>query len=173
MSGLCAETVEQQAYLTRFLLDYTAVPLAGGTFLRGVLPTRDAVRVVTGAADAVAPDALVAYEVPLVDDDGEPVTAPLVLGWTRTLAADGPAHPDASVMGMALVRADTSVVEPAPRVWAIRAATSIGRASGPTVDGGYRRRGAHSATVSPARRSASSPSCCSATTPASAGPAAM
>lgn len=90
MSGPCGETVEQQAYLTRYLLDYTAVPLVGQTFLRGVLPTRDAVRIVTGAGDAVAPDALVAYEVPLMDDDDEPVTAPLVLGWTRTLAAGGP-----------------------------------------------------------------------------------
>ncbi|MGW1412713.1 hypothetical protein [Streptomyces sp. NPDC002403] len=114
MSWPCGETVEQQAYLTRFLLDHTAVPLVGGTFLRGVLPTRDAVRVVTGAGDAVAPDALVAYEVPLTDDDDEPVTAPLVLGWTRTLATGGPPHPDASVMGMALVRVDTSAVEPAP-----------------------------------------------------------
>ncbi|WP_406253339.1 hypothetical protein OH786_31235 [Streptomyces atratus] len=114
VSGLCGETVEQQAYITRFLLDYTAVPLVGGTFLRGVLPTRDAVRIVTGTGDAVAPNALVAYEVPLVDDENEPVTAPLVLGWTRTLTAGGPPHPDASVMGMALVRVDTSVVEPAP-----------------------------------------------------------
>ncbi|MEU9320185.1 hypothetical protein [Streptomyces sp. NPDC048295] len=114
MSGPCGETVEQQAYLTRFLLDYTAVPLAEGVFLRGVLPAQDAVRIVTGPADTVAPGALVAYEIPLVDDDDEPVTAPLVLGWTRTLAADGSPHPDASVMGMALVRVDTSAVEPAP-----------------------------------------------------------
>ncbi|MGW2180712.1 hypothetical protein ACWCXX_21965 [Streptomyces sp. NPDC001732] len=108
------ETVEQQAYLTQFLLDYTAAPLVGVTFLRGVLPTRDAVRVVTGAGDPVEPDAPVAYEVPLVDDDGEPVTAPLVLGWVRTLAAGTPPRPDTSVMGMPLVRVDTSVVEPAP-----------------------------------------------------------
>ncbi|WP_335937677.1 hypothetical protein [Streptomyces sp. PTD5-9] len=114
MSGLCGETVEQQAYLTQFLLDYTAVPLVDGTFLRGVLPTRDAVRIVTGGVDAVAPDELVAYEVPLVDDDDEPVTAPLVLGWTRTLASGCPPQPDASVMGMALVRVDPSAVEPAP-----------------------------------------------------------
>ncbi|MFF8912645.1 hypothetical protein ACF08M_04780 [Streptomyces sp. NPDC015032] len=114
MSWTCGETVEQQAYLTRFLLDYTAASLVGGTFLRGVLPTRDAVRVVTGTGDAMAPDALVVYEVPLMDDDDEPVTAPLVLGWARTLAAGDPPHPDASVMGMALVRVNTSAVEPAP-----------------------------------------------------------
>ncbi|MFF1649531.1 hypothetical protein [Streptomyces sp. NPDC058240] len=114
MSGLCAERAEQQAYITRFLLDYTVVPLAGRTFLRGVLPTRDAVRIVTGATDAVTPNALVAYEVPLVDDEDEPVTAPLALGWARTLASGGPPSPDASVMGMALVRVDTSVVDPAP-----------------------------------------------------------
>jgi hypothetical protein len=114
VSGPCGETIEQQAYLTRYLLDYTAVPLVGGTFLRGVLPTRDAVRIVTGAGDAVAPSSLAAFEVPLVDDDDEPVTAPLVLGWTRTLAAGGSPHPDASVMGMVLVRVDPSVVDPAP-----------------------------------------------------------
>lgn len=114
MTGASGEAVEQQAYITQFLLDYTAVPLVGEAFLRGVLPMRDAVRIVTGVGDAVAPDALVAYEIPLVDDDDEPVTAPLVLGWTRTLAAGGPPRPDASVMGMVLVRVDTSVVEPAP-----------------------------------------------------------
>ncbi|MGW6771835.1 hypothetical protein ACWGBX_15640 [Streptomyces sp. NPDC055037] len=114
VSGLCGETVEQQAYLTRFLLDYTVMPLAGRTFLRGVLPTREAVRIVTGAADAEAARELVAYEIPLSDDDDEPVTAPLVLGWTRALASGGLPRPDGSVMGMALVRVDIADVEPAP-----------------------------------------------------------
>ncbi|MDV9194590.1 hypothetical protein [Streptomyces sp. Wh19] len=114
VSGLCEESVEQQAYITRFLLDYTAVPLLGQTFLRGMLPTRDAVRIVAGAADAVAPNTLVAYEIPLVDDDDEPVTAPMALGWARTLVSSSPAYSDASVMGMSLVRVDTSAVEPAP-----------------------------------------------------------
>ncbi|MFF9567387.1 hypothetical protein [Streptomyces sp. NPDC014685] len=117
VNGPYGETVEQQAYLTQFLLDHTAVPFVGGIFLRGVLPTRDAVRVVTGtdlSTDAVEPDAPVVYEVPLVDDDDEAVTAPLVLGWVRTLVADGPPRPDASVMGMGLVRVDASAVEPAP-----------------------------------------------------------
>ncbi|MYZ36467.1 hypothetical protein [Streptomyces sp. MnatMP-M17] len=108
------EAVEQQAYLARFLLDHTLVPLAGRTFLRGVLPTRDAVRIVTGAADAVTVPALIAYEIPLLDDDDEPVTAPLVLGWTRTLAAGTPPSSDTSVMGMALIRVDTDTLEPAP-----------------------------------------------------------
>ncbi|MER5617724.1 hypothetical protein [Streptomyces sp. NPDC002215] len=116
VSGLCEESVEQQAYITRFLLDYTAVPLLGQIFLRGVLPTRDAVRIVAGAADAVAPNTLIAYEIPLVDDDDEPVTAPLALGWTRTLVSSSPPSSDASVMGMSLVRVDTSAVEPAPPV---------------------------------------------------------
>ncbi|NED91156.1 hypothetical protein G3I76_65135 [Streptomyces sp. SID11233] len=107
------ETVEQQAYITRFLLDYTAVPLAGGTFLRGVLPARDVVRVVTGAADTVAPHELVAYEVPLSDEDDEPVTAHQVLGWTRTLTSGPLPHTDATVMGMPLVPVDTTVLEPA------------------------------------------------------------
>ncbi|MFJ4825635.1 hypothetical protein ACIP5L_20415 [Streptomyces bacillaris] len=75
MNDPAGEAIEQQAYVTRFLLDYTAVPLAGGAFLRGVLPTRDAVRVVTGSAGTVAPNELVAYEMPLSDEDGDPVTA--------------------------------------------------------------------------------------------------
>ncbi|WP_432103742.1 hypothetical protein [Streptomyces sp. bgisy091] len=107
------ETFEQQAYITRFLLDYTAVPLAGGTFLRGVLPAQDAVRVVTGAADASAPHELVAYEVPLSDEDEEPVTAPQVLGWTRTLASGPLPDTDATVMSMPLVLVDTTALEPA------------------------------------------------------------
>ncbi|MFJ8864117.1 hypothetical protein ACIRD8_37730 [Streptomyces sp. NPDC102451] len=107
------ETVEQQAYITRFLLDYTAVPLAGGTFLRGVLPARDVVRVVTGAADTVASHELVAYEVPLSDEDDESVTAHQVLGWTRTLTSGPLPHTDATVMGMPLVPVDTTVLEPA------------------------------------------------------------
>ncbi|MFJ9033740.1 hypothetical protein ACIRQP_35655 [Streptomyces sp. NPDC102274] len=116
MSGLCDETIEQQAYITRSLLDYTAVPLVGRIFLRGVLPTQDAVRIVTGSDDATAAKELIAYEIPLSDDDDEPVTAPLVLGWTRKLASGGiRTHSEASVMGMALVRVDTSAIEPAPR----------------------------------------------------------
>ncbi|MFJ1598330.1 hypothetical protein [Streptomyces sp. NPDC088261] len=113
MNGTREEAVEQQAYLTRFLLDHTLVPLAGRTFLRGVLPTGDAVRVVTGAADAEVEPAPVAYEIPLLDDDDEPLTAPLLLGWARTLAAGPASGSDASVMGMALVRVDTDTLEPA------------------------------------------------------------
>ncbi|MGW1432816.1 hypothetical protein ACWD6K_29865 [Streptomyces sp. NPDC002431] len=114
MTGWCEDVVEQQAYLTRFLLDYTVVPLIGTTFLRGILPTRDTVRVVIGADGTEAPGGSVAYEIPLVDDDGEAVTAPLVLGWARTLSARAPARTDASVLGMTLVRVDTSAVEPSP-----------------------------------------------------------
>ncbi|MGQ4487128.1 hypothetical protein ACN6LM_004155 [Streptomyces sp. SAS_281] len=113
MNDLDGETVEQQAHITRFLLDYTAVPLTEGTFLRGVLPTRDAVRVVTGVADAIGPHELVAYDVPLSDEDGEPVTAPLVLGWTRTLTSGPLPHTDATVMGMPLVPVDITALEPA------------------------------------------------------------
>ncbi|MGW2258145.1 hypothetical protein ACWCXE_09825 [Streptomyces sp. NPDC001780] len=113
VSGVCGETVEQQAYVTRFLLDYTAVPLAGATFLRGVLPTPDAVRVVTGAADAVAPRELTVFEIPLSDEDDEPVTAPLVLGWTRTLVSGAHPRTDAFVMGMPLAAVDTAVLEAA------------------------------------------------------------
>ncbi|MGW1464531.1 hypothetical protein ACWCPT_09300 [Streptomyces sp. NPDC002308] len=115
VNSLSKETVEQQAYLTRFLLDCTAAPLVGGTFLRGVLPTPESVRVVTGGADAaVGGQGLVAHDVPLTDDDEEPVTTPLVLGWTRALAALSlsPSRTDATVMGMPLVTVDTAVLEP-------------------------------------------------------------
>ncbi|MER7724794.1 hypothetical protein [Streptomyces sp. NPDC096323] len=61
----------------------------------------------------VAPHELVAYEAPLSDEDDEPVTAPLVLGWTRTLASGSLRHTDATVMGMPLVLVDTTVIEPA------------------------------------------------------------
>lgn len=74
-----------------------------------MLPTTDAVRVVTGAADAVDAGELTAYEIPLTDD-GEPVTAPMVLSWVRTLATGGPVAPSAFVMGMALVRVDPAAV---------------------------------------------------------------
>ncbi|MFE4059616.1 hypothetical protein ACFXP3_25560 [Streptomyces sp. NPDC059096] len=107
------DAVEQQAYLTRSLLDYIAAPLTGTVFLRGVLPAPDVVRIVTGAADTTSLRELTAYEIPLSDEDGEPVTAPLLLSWTRTLTST--AHPctDASVMDIPLIIVDTSVLEPA------------------------------------------------------------
>lgn len=113
VNGPGEEGIEQQAYITRFLLDYTAVPLAGATYLRGVLPGREAVRIVTGPADATAAGELVAYEIPLTDEDDEAVTAPLILGWTRTLASSALPHVNTSVMGMALVPVDTAVLEAA------------------------------------------------------------
>ncbi|MFJ2266651.1 hypothetical protein ACIOHO_09760 [Streptomyces sp. NPDC087849] len=67
----------------------------------------------TGAAGTAAPHELVAYEVPLPDEDGEPVTAPLVLGWTCTLTSGPLPRTDATVMGMPLVPVDTTVLEPA------------------------------------------------------------
>jgi hypothetical protein len=113
VSGSCEETVEQQAHLTGFLLDHITAPLAGTAYLRGVLPAPDAVRIVTGPADAVVPGALTAYELPMSDEDDEPVTAPLVLGWIRTLLAGPPLPADATVMGMPLVKADTIELTPA------------------------------------------------------------
>ncbi|MEV7871375.1 hypothetical protein AB0P17_35945 [Streptomyces sp. NPDC088124] len=112
VSGPGDETVGQHAYLTRFLLDYTAVPLTGAVFLRGILPAQDTVRVVTGAADAAAHE-LTVFEIPLSDEDGEPVTAPLLLGWTRTLLSGARPRTDVSVMGMPLIAVDTSALDPA------------------------------------------------------------
>jgi hypothetical protein len=104
------ETTEQQAYITRLLLDYVHAPIVPGVFLRGVLPMPHAVRIVTGISGAVDTGGRTAYEIPLADD-GDPVTAPLVLGWTRTLAAGPPAKAGTTVMGMPLVRVDTDAVE--------------------------------------------------------------
>ncbi|MEV8455388.1 hypothetical protein AB0467_25855 [Streptomyces sp. NPDC052095] len=146
MTGWSEDVVEQQAYLARFLLDYSVVPLIGKTFLRGMLPTRDAVRIVTGAGmwtgtesraaagGAETSAALVAYEIPLVDEDGEAVTAPLVLGWVRTLSSHGPVRTDASVMGMALVRVDASTVEPAPPEGPDKVLRVLRTLAWPTVD---------------------------------------
>lgn len=113
MTVLDPDTVEQQAYITRYLLDQLTAPLAGHAVLRGVLPTRDALRIVTGTAGVVGVHDLTAYEIPLSDDEGEPVTAPTVLGWTRTLVTGPPPAPAGSVMGMPLIRADPTTLEPA------------------------------------------------------------
>ncbi len=102
-TSLAEEAIEHHAHLTRLLLDHVHALVTGGISLRGVLPTPDAVRIVTGASEAVAAGRLTAYEIPLLNGD-EPVTAPLVLGWTRAFAADGTARTDATVMGMTLVR---------------------------------------------------------------------
>ncbi|RDG37777.1 hypothetical protein DVH02_12760 [Streptomyces corynorhini] len=114
MSSPDEDTFEQQAYLTRFLLDYTAVPLVGAVFLRGILPTPHAVRIVTGAAGATAPGELTAYEIPLSDEDDEPLTAPLLLGWTRALVSDARPRTDSSVMNIPLTTVDTSALAPNP-----------------------------------------------------------
>ncbi|MEW1724218.1 hypothetical protein [Streptomyces sp. NPDC093109] len=134
MSGPCEETVEQQAYLTRFLLDYTAVPLTGTVFLRGVLPTPEAVRIVTGTVGAVAPRELTAYEIPLLDEDDEPVTAPLVLGWTRTLVSGTRPHADAFVMDIPLITGDTSALVPAAPTDADRALRVLRTLARPFVE---------------------------------------
>ncbi|MFJ2211574.1 hypothetical protein ACIQVO_04040 [Streptomyces sp. NPDC101062] len=114
VKGPHEEKAEQQAYLTRFLLDYSAVPLTGEVFVRGILPTPDAVRIVTGAADATVPGELIAYEIPLSDEDDEPLTAPLLLGWTRALVSGARPRTDASVMNIPLITVDTATLALAP-----------------------------------------------------------
>ncbi|MEV0485285.1 hypothetical protein AB0I69_32310 [Streptomyces sp. NPDC050508] len=52
MTSLDEEAIEHYAHLTRLLLDHVHAPLTGGIFLRGVLPTPDAVRMVTGDGTA-------------------------------------------------------------------------------------------------------------------------
>ncbi|MFC8126028.1 hypothetical protein [Streptomyces sp. NPDC057302] len=111
MSGVDEDVVEQQASITSLLFHYVQAPLGEGLFLRGILPASDAVRLVVGAAGAAEVGELTAFEIPLVDDDDEPVTASMALGWVRTLASEGRAKPDASVMGMELVRVHPACTE--------------------------------------------------------------
>ncbi|MFI5766127.1 hypothetical protein ACIA8F_34990 [Streptomyces sp. NPDC051563] len=68
--------VQRQAAATRALLRLTATPLGGGPVVRGVLPLRphrDLVRVVVG--DGAAPTASTAYDLPLLDRNGNELPA--------------------------------------------------------------------------------------------------
>lgn len=112
MTELDEDWVEQQSYLARYLLDQVLAPLTGTIYLRGVLPATDAVLIVTGPAASSAASDLTAYQIPLQDDD-DPVTANLALGWTRTLAARADSQPSTTVRGIPVVQVDTNTVEPA------------------------------------------------------------
>lgn len=113
------EIAEQQADITGLLLQYVQAPLVGASYIRGVLPVpapAAAVRVVTGEADAYAPERLTAYEVPL-RVNGDTLTAYDVVGVLRTLHTGTRVHPAAhvgTVMGMPLVHVDPASVEGAP-----------------------------------------------------------
>ncbi|WP_409054885.1 hypothetical protein [Streptomyces sp. SYP-A7185] len=67
------EIAERQADVTRLLLHHVQAPLTDTLYIRGILPLpapAEAVRVVTGAANAYTPNRLMAYEIPLrVHDD--------------------------------------------------------------------------------------------------------
>ncbi|CAL9291627.1 hypothetical protein SUDANB25_01932 [Streptomyces sp. SudanB25_2051] len=113
------EIAEQQADITGLLLHHVQAPLVGASHIRGVLPVpapAEAVRVVTGEADAYAPDRLTAYEVPL-RVNGDTLTAYDIIGILRTLHTGPHVHPGVrvgSVMGVPLVQVDPAAVEAAP-----------------------------------------------------------
>lgn len=111
------EIAEQQADITRLLLHHIQVPLTGTQYIRGVLPApapAEAIRIVTGAADAYAPEHLTAYEIPLRADDV--LTAYDITGILRTLHTGTHIYPSdciGTVMGMTLVHVDPATVEAA------------------------------------------------------------
>lgn len=82
----------RQAAAARALLRLTATPLGGGPVVRGVLPLRhprDLVRVVVG--DGAAPATSTAYDVPLLDRDGDEVPAAELVAAVRQLVRQAPA----------------------------------------------------------------------------------
>lgn len=112
------EIVEQHADITRLLLFHFQAPVAGGKYIRGVLPApipAEAVRVVIGGLAADTPDQVIAYEIPLRTGD-DYLTAEGVIGILRALEASTHFFPSDSVsvvMGMTLVRVDPTALAPA------------------------------------------------------------
>ncbi|SES42279.1 hypothetical protein SAMN04487983_105225 [Streptomyces sp. yr375] len=115
------DTAHDQADLIPLLLQHLHAPLAGTTYLRGVLPApgdADAVRVAVGPVTAVSARELTLYEFPLVVGE-EGVTAYDVIGMLRTLCGP-PSGAVGTVMGMPLVLVDPAVVDRAPETAADR-----------------------------------------------------
>lgn len=113
------EIAEQQAGITGLLLHHVHAPFVGSWFVRGVLPVpspAEAVRIVTGPAEAHSPTELTAYEVGLRRGDTV-VTVYEFPGILRALLAGNYSSIRAasSVMGMRLVHVE-AVSPAAPHV---------------------------------------------------------
>ncbi|MEU2855630.1 hypothetical protein [Streptomyces syringium] len=117
MTSANEEIAEQQASITSLLLHHVHAPLAGGQFLRGVLPvppSAEAVRIVTGPANTHNPGGLTAYEMPLRRGGGL-LTAYDITGILRALLAEtysSPSRRIGAVMGMKLVHVELRTVTP-------------------------------------------------------------
>ncbi|MFH8987785.1 hypothetical protein [Streptomyces sp. NPDC017940] len=118
MTKMDRETAEQQADITRLLLHHFQAPLTGTLYVRGVLPVPappEAIRIVTGPADAYISGHLTAYEIPLRTNDAV-VTAYDITGILRTLNASTHTYSSDHVgrlMGMSLIQVDPISVEAA------------------------------------------------------------
>ncbi|WP_406009078.1 hypothetical protein OG440_25390 [Streptomyces sp. NBC_00637] len=107
------ETARDQADLIPLLLQHLHAPLAGTSYVRGVLPApggADAVRVAVGPVTAESTGELTLYEFPLVVGE-DCTTAYDVIGMLRTLCGEGsrPAG-TGTVRGMPVVPVDPSAV---------------------------------------------------------------
>ncbi|MFH8371187.1 hypothetical protein [Streptomyces sp. NPDC018031] len=110
------DVADQQAAIARLLIHHIHAPLIGGQYIRGILPVPPpaaAIRVVTGIDSAHTPEGLVAYEIPLGQED-DLLTAGRVTGILRTLLTGTQTYPigsTSSMMGMALVHVDPETLD--------------------------------------------------------------
>ncbi|WP_406203936.1 hypothetical protein [Streptomyces decoyicus] len=104
------EDREQQAAISRLLLDYLNGPIAEGCRLRGVLPAPGAVRIAIHAGDDEGATFL--YEIPY--DAVAPAYIPRILRTTLAGTQLYSSDDVSSTMGMTLVRLHPEDITPAP-----------------------------------------------------------
>ncbi|MFD7874672.1 hypothetical protein ACFV5G_11280 [Streptomyces sp. NPDC059766] len=125
------EDREQQADITRRMLDYLNAPVAEHCRLRGVLPAPGAVRIAVRAGDEGHSMDLL-YEIPL-----DTVTPYHVPGLLRTVLSGLQLYSNSDigeVMGMTLIRLRPQEIVPDPEPEAGRALTVVRALSGPGDD---------------------------------------
>ncbi|WP_030987659.1 hypothetical protein [Streptomyces sp. NRRL S-1813] len=105
------EDREQQAAISRLLLDYLNGPLAEGCYLRGVLPAPGAVRIAIHAGDDDEA-ATFLYEIP--HDTVAPAYIPRILRTTLAGTQLYSSDDISSTMGMTLIRLHPENITPAP-----------------------------------------------------------
>ncbi|QEV18764.1 hypothetical protein [Streptomyces alboniger] len=110
------DIAQQQAAITRLLLQHLHQPLGGDQFIKGVLPAPPAlavIRVVTGPCDAI-PDECTVWELPLRVADSEEMYGPHdLLGFLRALHTGTHIFSTSCIrtlMGMPLFQADVSTL---------------------------------------------------------------
>ncbi|MFE5118280.1 hypothetical protein [Streptomyces sp. NPDC056669] len=120
MTSLHEDIAEQQADITRLLLQHFHQPLGGDQFVRGVLPappTLEAIRIVTGRLDTTTGERT-AWELPLRVANSEELYGPHdVLGILRALHTGTHIHSSSRVrtlMDMPLVQVDVTALKQAP-----------------------------------------------------------